>query len=190
MSIWTHRKLVKPWVNLYIWKCLMVLARIHLSCRQKRRPETKKQFPGLKPGHKPGERSGVKMDWHRISLHDLELNSDINSFFYIEDGGRNFLRNPIYIFTKLQIIDKRNLTLRILELDPLLCNHTTTVTKRRPENPNKWTTLHGPVALNPQTNYTDWATATCRRNQCQLLRIERCRVFSAANPPLSLISVF
>jgi hypothetical protein len=26
--------------------------------------------------------------------------------------------------------------------------------------------------FSPQANYTDWATAACRRNQCQLLRIE------------------
>jgi hypothetical protein len=29
--------------------------------------------------------------------------------------------------------------------------------------------LHG---LSPRTNYTDRATAACRRNDCQLLRIE------------------
>jgi hypothetical protein len=28
------------------------------------------------------------------------------------------------------------------------------------------------MAFNPQTNYTDRATATCRRSQCELLRIE------------------
>jgi hypothetical protein len=37
------------------------------------------------------------------------------------------------------------------------------------------------VALSPRANYTDWATATCRRN-CQLLWIEGCRVVSAADP--------
>jgi hypothetical protein len=29
--------------------------------------------------------------------------------------------------------------------------------------------LHG---LSPRANYTDWATATCRRSDCQLVRIE------------------
>jgi hypothetical protein len=28
------------------------------------------------------------------------------------------------------------------------------------------------VAFSPQANYTDRATAACRRSQCQLLRIE------------------
>jgi hypothetical protein len=45
------------------------------------------------------------------------------------------------------------------------------------------------VALSPRANYTDWATATCRRNLVQLLWIERCRVVSAVDPPRSLISV-
>jgi hypothetical protein len=46
------------------------------------------------------------------------------------------------------------------------------------------------VSFSPQTNYTDWATATSRRNFCQLLWIEKCRLVSATDPPQSLISVF
>jgi hypothetical protein len=34
---------------------------------------------------------------------------------------------------------------------------------------NKTNKLHG---LSPQANYTDQATAACRRSDCQLLRIE------------------
>jgi hypothetical protein len=36
--------------------------------------------------------------------------------------------------------------------------------------------------LSPQTNCTDWAIAACRRSWYQLLRIEGCRVVSAADP--------
>jgi hypothetical protein len=36
-------------------------------------------------------------------------------------------------------------------------------------NDTKKKKLHG---LSPQTNYTDRATAACRRSDCQLLRIE------------------
>jgi hypothetical protein len=32
------------------------------------------------------------------------------------------------------------------------------------------------------SDYTDRATAACRRNQCQLLWIEGCRVVSAVDP--------
>jgi hypothetical protein len=46
------------------------------------------------------------------------------------------------------------------------------------------------VALSSRANYTDWATATYRRNLVQLLWIEGCRVVSAADPLRSLISVF
>jgi hypothetical protein len=44
------------------------------------------------------------------------------------------------------------------------------------------------VTISPQGNYTDWATATCRRNFWrQLLWIEGCRVVSAAHLLRSLI---
>jgi hypothetical protein len=39
--------------------------------------------------------------------------------------------------------------------------------------------LHG---LSPRANYTDRATAACRRSDCQLLRIERCHVVSVMDP--------
>jgi hypothetical protein len=45
------------------------------------------------------------------------------------------------------------------------------------------------VALSPRANYTDWATATCRRNLMSTLWIEGCRVVSASDPLRSLISV-
>jgi hypothetical protein len=45
------------------------------------------------------------------------------------------------------------------------------------------------VALSPQANYTHWATATCWRNLVLNLRIDGCRVVSAADPPRPLISV-
>jgi hypothetical protein len=37
-------------------------------------------------------------------------------------------------------------------------------------------------SLSPRANYTDGATAACRRSYCQLLRIEECRMVSTANP--------
>jgi hypothetical protein len=46
------------------------------------------------------------------------------------------------------------------------------------------------VALSPQANYADWSTATCQLNLVPTLRIEGCRVVSAAGPQRSLISVF
>jgi hypothetical protein len=39
--------------------------------------------------------------------------------------------------------------------------------------------LHG---LSPRANYTDRATAACRRSDCQLLRIEGCNVVSVTDP--------
>jgi hypothetical protein len=45
------------------------------------------------------------------------------------------------------------------------------------------------VAFIPQANYTDWATATCRRNFVANLLIEGLHVVSAAEPPRQLISV-
>jgi hypothetical protein len=45
------------------------------------------------------------------------------------------------------------------------------------------------VALSPRANYTNWATATCRRNLVPTLWIEGCPVVSAADPLRSLISV-
>jgi hypothetical protein len=41
------------------------------------------------------------------------------------------------------------------------------------------TKLHG---LSPRANYTDRATATCRRSDCQLLRIRGCHVVSVTDP--------
>jgi hypothetical protein len=38
------------------------------------------------------------------------------------------------------------------------------------------------VATSPQANYTDWATATYWRNLVPLLWVEGCRVVSAADP--------
>jgi hypothetical protein len=45
------------------------------------------------------------------------------------------------------------------------------------------------VAFGPQANYTDRATAACRRSWCQFLRIEGV-VWSAQRIPRPLISVF
>jgi hypothetical protein len=36
--------------------------------------------------------------------------------------------------------------------------------------------------LSPRANYIDRATAACQRSYCQLLRIEGCRIVSAADP--------
>jgi hypothetical protein len=41
------------------------------------------------------------------------------------------------------------------------------------------TKLHG---LSPRANYTDRATAACRRSDCQLLRIEGCHAVSVTDP--------
>jgi hypothetical protein len=46
------------------------------------------------------------------------------------------------------------------------------------------------VALSPQANYTDWATAICQRNLVPTFVERGCRVVSAADPIRSLISVF
>jgi hypothetical protein len=46
--------------------------------------------------------------------------------------------------------------------------------------------LHG---LNPRTNYTDRATAACRRSDCQLLRIKGA-TWSAWRIPTAVFSVF
>jgi hypothetical protein len=40
-------------------------------------------------------------------------------------------------------------------------------------------TLHG---LSPRANYTDRATAACRRSDCQLLRIKGCHAVSVTDP--------
>jgi hypothetical protein len=47
------------------------------------------------------------------------------------------------------------------------------------------TKLHG---LSPRVNYTDWATAACRRSDCQLLRIEGA-MWSAWRIPTAVFSV-
>jgi hypothetical protein len=49
---------------------------------------------------------------------------------------------------------------------------------------NKQTKLHG---LSPQANYTDRATAACRRSDCQLLRIEGCHVVSVTDPYVRIL---
>jgi hypothetical protein len=46
--------------------------------------------------------------------------------------------------------------------------------------------LHG---LSPRANYTDRATATCRRSDCQLLRIKGA-TWSAWRIPSAVFSVF
>jgi hypothetical protein len=46
--------------------------------------------------------------------------------------------------------------------------------------------LHG---LSPQANYTDRATAACRRSNCQLLRIESA-TWSAWRIPTAVFSIF
>jgi hypothetical protein len=38
------------------------------------------------------------------------------------------------------------------------------------------------LAFSPREKNTDRATASCRRSQCQLLRLDECRMVSAANP--------
>jgi hypothetical protein len=48
------------------------------------------------------------------------------------------------------------------------------------------TKLHG---LSPRANYTDRATADCRRSDCQLLRIEDA-TWSARRIPTAVFSVF
>jgi hypothetical protein len=44
--------------------------------------------------------------------------------------------------------------------------------------------LHG---LCPRANYTDRATATCRRSDCQLSRIEWCHVVSMTDPSCRIL---
>jgi hypothetical protein len=65
----------------------------------------------------------------------------------------------------------------------------TFTSNQRRENRGKYLTnkLRG---LSPLANYTNRATAACRRSSCQLLRIEGCRVVSAVDPPTAVISVF
>jgi hypothetical protein len=46
------------------------------------------------------------------------------------------------------------------------------------------------VAFSPQANYTDRATAACRRSYCQLLRIEGVAWSAQRIQPRPLISVF
>jgi hypothetical protein len=57
-----------------------------------------------------------------------------------------------------------------------LCNNIWLPSEESIEQTNK---LRG---LSPRANYTDRATAAYRRNECQLLRIEVCQVFSTADP--------
>jgi hypothetical protein len=53
-------------------------------------------------------------------------------------------------------------------------------TQSRYRRLKKKTKLHG---LSPRANYTDRATAACRRSDCQLLRIEGgCHVVSVTDP--------
>jgi hypothetical protein len=42
-----------------------------------------------------------------------------------------------------------------------------------------WCKLHG---LSPRANYTDRATAACRRNDCQLFADRGCHVVSVTDP--------
>jgi hypothetical protein len=53
-------------------------------------------------------------------------------------------------------------------------------------NKTKLTKLHG---LSPRVNYTDRATAACRRSDCQLLQIEGA-TWSAWRIPTAVFSVF
>jgi hypothetical protein len=52
-------------------------------------------------------------------------------------------------------------------------------------DPKRKNKLHG---LSPRANYTDWATAACRRSDCQLLRIEGA-TWSAWRIPSAVFSV-
>jgi hypothetical protein len=58
--------------------------------------------------------------------------------------------------------------------------------KKRMEGTTKKTKLHG---LSPRANYTDRATAACRRSDCQVLRIEGA-TWSAWRIPTAVFSVF
>jgi hypothetical protein len=49
---------------------------------------------------------------------------------------------------------------------------------------SQWLKVHG---LSPRANYTNRATATCRRSDCQLLRI-KCATWSAWRIPTAVLS--
>jgi hypothetical protein len=62
---------------------------------------------------------------------------------------------------------------------PIMARKCSLVTKKK-------TKLHG---LSPRANYTDRATPSCRRSDCQLLRIEGA-TWSAWRIPTAVFSVF
>jgi hypothetical protein len=59
-------------------------------------------------------------------------------------------------------------------------------TSRHSETKQQTNKLHG---LSPRANYTDRATAACRRSDCQILRIEGA-MWSAWRIPTAVFSVF
>jgi hypothetical protein len=73
--------------------------------------------------------------------------------------GEGFIRDP----TKN---NKSKLNCTFLVLSSAKCRVTREVPEEDRRSKNK---LHG---LSPRANYTDRATAACRRSDCQLLRIE------------------
>jgi hypothetical protein len=89
----------------------------------------------------------------------------------VPERYRPRLNYPHVIKRSLQLQPTKLPIKEVQTLSPVL-NHTSQTTKQT----NK---LHG---LSPRANYTDQATAACRRSDCQLLRIKGCHVISVTDP--------
>jgi hypothetical protein len=117
------------------------------------------------------------------SGHVLAASSPLRRhMFYPTSGHVGFMVDKVAVPKNFVLITRSPLTIlvpptapsssspsRVRTVGPLVADVPSGFTLISPMNNNKKTKLHG---LSLQANYTDLATAACRRSDCQLLRIE------------------
>jgi hypothetical protein len=120
--------------------------------------------------------------------------------FFIKVNGRTVPRNNFlrclfrrYMFRPSLAIFRRNTQLfsgsYLTTTDPLLLCYRSYFVYGLADTASVYQNkkLHG---LSPRANYTDRATAACRRSDCQLLRDKGCHVVSVTDPSGRIFSVF
>jgi hypothetical protein len=84
-----------------------------------------------------------------------------------------FLNITVYIY---------RCELRSCTVYPLLHRLASNVETTSTSESTAYLKLITPCGFSPRANYTDRATVACLRSNCQLLRIQTCRVVSAEDP--------
>jgi hypothetical protein len=130
---------------------------------------------------------GLKNPYHNVYLHIIVSNGTISTTNHRQINSNNLITKQFYILEYNAALSIKSQLMYQRDVSPP-SSGLQNKTNKKPQNlwHEKKNKLHG---LSLRENYTDRATAACRRSDCQLLRIEGA-TWSAWRIPLAVFSVF